>query len=184
MAQIGRPGLSGERKAELWDRWKNGQSLSEIGNALGKHAASIFGVVARGGGIAPAARQRSRLALTMAEREEISRGIATGASIRQIALAIRRSPSTVSREIRRHGGPARYRAAEAESRAWDQARRPKHCYWLAMAYYRESWRVGCNWIGPPSKFRVGSRCTLQTMGACGCPTKQFTAVCSSKPAAS
>lgn len=98
MAQIGRPGLSAERKAELWDRWKNGQSLSEIGNALGKHAASIFGVVARGGGIAPAARQRSRLALTMAEREEISRGIATGASIRQIALAIRRSPSTVSRE--------------------------------------------------------------------------------------
>ena len=127
MAQRGRPGLSPERKAELWDRWKNGQSLSEIGNALGKHAASIFGVVARSGGIAPATRQRSRLALTMAEREEISRGIAAGTSVRQIAAAIQRSPSTVSREITRHGGAARYRAAEAESRAWDQARRPKLC---------------------------------------------------------
>src|SRR6478672_2697783 len=114
MAQIGRPGLSAERKAELWDRWKNGQSLSEIGNALGKHAGSIFGkqyrmgnsrrgVLARGGGIAPATRQRSRLALTMAEREEISRGIAAGTSVRQIAAAIQRSPSTVSREIKRNG---------------------------------------------------------------------------------
>src|SRR6185369_13219083 len=73
MAQRGRPGLSAERKAELWDRWKNGQSLSEIGSALGKHAASIFGVVVRNGGIAPATRRRSRLALTMSEREEISR---------------------------------------------------------------------------------------------------------------
>jgi IS30 family transposase len=127
MAQIGRPGLSAERKAELWDRWKNGQSLSAIGNALGKHAASIFGVVARRGGIAPAIRRRSRHALTMPEREEISRGIASGSSIRQIAVAIHRSPSTVSREITRNGGPAKYRAAEAESQAWDQARRPKLC---------------------------------------------------------
>jgi IS30 family transposase len=127
MAQIGRPGLSAERKAELWERWKNGQSLSEIGSALGKHAASIFGVVARRGGIAPATRRRSRLALTISEREEISRGISAGASIRQIALAIRRSPSTVSREIKRHGGPTRYRAAEAESQAWDRSRRPKRC---------------------------------------------------------
>jgi len=127
MAQIGRPGLSAERKAELWERWKNGQSLSDIGNALGKHAASIFGVVARSGGIAPATRRRSRLALTMSEREEISRGLSAGASIRQIAIAIRRSPSTVSREIKRHGGPVRYRAAEAESQAWDKAQRPKLC---------------------------------------------------------
>jgi len=121
MAQRGRPGLSPERKAELWDRWRNGQSLSEIGSALGKHAASIFGVVVRSGGIAPATRRRSRLALTMSEREEISRGIAAGATIRQIAVAIQRSPSTVSREITRHGGAARYRAAEAESQAWEPA---------------------------------------------------------------
>jgi IS30 family transposase len=101
--------------------------LSEIGSALGKHAASIFGVVVRSGGIAPATRRRSRLALTMSEREEISRGIAAGTTIRQIAVAIQRSPSTVSREITRHGGAARYRAAAAKSQAWDQARRPKLC---------------------------------------------------------
>lgn len=137
MAQIGRPGLSAERKAELWERWKSGQSLSEIGNALGKHAASIFGVVAHSGGIAPATRRRSRLALTLSEREEISRGISAGASIRQIALAIHRSPSTVSREIKRHGGPARYRAAEAESQAWNQARRPKRCLLARHSKLRE-----------------------------------------------
>jgi transposase, IS30 family len=127
MAQRRRPGLSADQKAELWDRWKNGQSLSDIGRALGKHAASIFGVVARSGGIAPANRRRSARALTVGEREEISRGIAAGASIRQIAGALQRSPSTVSREIARHGGPARYRAADADTQAWDSARRPKQC---------------------------------------------------------
>ena len=134
MAQLGRPGLSAGQKAELWDRWRNGQSLSEIGNALGKHAGSIFGVVIRNGGIAPANRRRSRLALTVSEREDISRGIAAGTSIRQIATALDRSPSTVSREIARHGGRARYRAAEAESQAWDQARRPKA--WLLARHSR------------------------------------------------
>ena len=127
MARIGRPGLSDDQKAELWDRWKNGQSLSEIGRALDKHAASIFGVVARDGGIASAERRRSPLALTVSEREEISRGMAAGTSIRQIAVTIERAPSTVCREIARHGGPGRYRAAEADSQAWDQARRPKSC---------------------------------------------------------
>ncbi len=127
MAQMGRPGLSAGQKAELWNRWKQGQSLSEIGLALGKHAASIFGVVARYGGIAPANRQRSRLSLTLAEREAISRGIVAATPIRKIAKAIGRCPSTVSREISRNGGLAKYRAAEADSQAWDQARRPKPC---------------------------------------------------------
>lgn len=127
MAQVGRPGLSAELKAELWNRWKKGQSFSEIGRALGKHAASIFSVVVRHGGIAPANRHRSSRALSVSEREEISRGMAAGVSMRQIAAAIERSPSTVSREIARHGGPGGYRAAEAESRAWDHARRPKPC---------------------------------------------------------
>lgn len=85
MAQMGRPGLSASQKAELWQRWKSGQSLSDIGRALGKHAGSVHGIVSSNGGIIPAVRRRSRLALTLAEREEISRGIATGSSIRQIA---------------------------------------------------------------------------------------------------
>lgn len=127
MAQMGRPGLSASQKAELWQRWKSGQSLSEIGRALGKHAGSVHGVLSTNGGIVPVVRRRSRLALTLAEREEISRGIATDTSIRQIAHGIGRSPSTVSREIARHGGRKRYRASEADSRAWEQARRPKPC---------------------------------------------------------
>jgi IS30 family transposase len=127
MAQMGRPGLSAAQKAELWHRWKNGQSLSDIGRALGKHAGSIHGVVSSNGGIAPAARRRSRLALTLAEREEISRGMAANSSIRQIAAMIGRAPSTVSREIARHGGRNKYRASDADSQAWDQARRPKQC---------------------------------------------------------
>lgn len=84
--QLGCPGLSAGQKTELWRRWKNGQSLSDIGRALGKHAGSIHGVISSNGGIAPAARCRSRLALSLAEREEIiSRSMAVSASMRQIA---------------------------------------------------------------------------------------------------
>lgn len=127
MAQMGRPGLSALAKAELWRRWKEGQTLSEIGRALGKHAGSIHGVLSLNGGIFPAKRKRSRLALTMSEREEISRGVAAGQTLRQIACTIDRSPSTISREIRRHGGIKEYRATEADLAAWDRSRRPKLC---------------------------------------------------------
>lgn len=127
MAQMGRPGLSAAQKAELWQRWKQGQSLSEIGRALGKHAGSIHGVVSWNGGFIPPIRRRSRWALTVAEREEISRGLAMGGSIRQMAAKLGRAPSTISREIHRHGGAHRYRASDADTRAWDRARRPKRC---------------------------------------------------------
>lgn len=127
MARRGRPGLSDGQKAELWHRWKNGQSLSDIGRALSKHAGSIHGVVSARGGIVPRQRRRSRLALTLSEREEISRGLATGRSTRLIAGRIGRSPSTVSREVVRNGGPRQYRAAQAERDAWDRALRPKRC---------------------------------------------------------
>lgn len=127
VAQMGRPGLSVSQKADLWQRWKSGQSLSDIGRALGKHAGSVHGVVSSNGGIIPVVRRRSRLALTLAEREEISRGIAGDASIRQIAAKIGRAPSTVSREIARHGGMSTYRAAEADAKAWNRAARKKAC---------------------------------------------------------
>lgn len=127
MGQEERRRLSPGQKTELWNRWKNGQSLSEIGAALGRHLSSIFGVVAREGGIVPAGRRRSPQALTLSEREEISRGIVAGAPTAQIAAAIGRSRSSVDREIARNGGRAGYRAAEAESQAWDRARRPKPC---------------------------------------------------------
>ena len=99
-----RRGLSAEQKAELWKRWKAGQSLNEIGRALGKDHVVIQFVLARHGGIVPPARRRSRRVLTLAEREDISRGIASGCSMRIIAQDLRRPPSTVSREVARHGG--------------------------------------------------------------------------------
>lgn len=127
MAQLGRPGLSPQGKAELWRRWKEGESLSDIARALKKGGGSIFGVLRLRGGIAPAVRRRSRRALSYEEREEISRGIAAGDSCRMIAARVQRSPSTVSREISKNGGEDRYRAGGADEKAWDRARRPKKC---------------------------------------------------------
>jgi IS30 family transposase len=137
MAQRGRPGLSPEQKRELWSRWKAGESLSEIGRALGKQPGSIHGVVASNGGYVPAVRRRSPRVLTISEREEISRGLAEGASLRRIAGRLHRAPSSISREVARHGGRHRYRAARAEQRAWDRARRPKPCKLAAVPRLRE-----------------------------------------------
>src|SRR5713226_9555779 len=116
---MGRPGLSAAQKRELWQRWKAGQSLSEIGRALGKQAASIHGVVSANGGFVPRTRTRRISALMLFEREEVSRGLAGGHSLRTIATSLRRAPSTVSREVAGCGGPRRYRAAPADERAWE-----------------------------------------------------------------
>lgn len=104
MAQRQRCALTPEQKAALWRRWKDGESLSDIGRSLGKHAASIHGIVRPCGGIMPLPRTRSPRVLTLVEREEISRGLHAGTSIRQIASILGRSPSTISREIARHSG--------------------------------------------------------------------------------
>lgn len=127
MPQMGRPGLSSQQKAELWARWKAGQSLSDIGRALGKHAASVFGVLLAKGGIAPIARKRSSRSLTLQDREEISRGLIAGLSLRRIAEQLGRSPSTISREVDRNRGRSKYRATLADERAWQEASRPKPC---------------------------------------------------------
>ena len=127
MTRTGRPGLSSDQKAELWRRWKGGDTLSDIGRALGKHAASVFAVIAGKGGFAPAQRSRKPGSLTLAEREDISRGLAEGRSLRHLARNLKRSPSTISREVIRNGGRRSYRATRAEDRAWEQARRPKPC---------------------------------------------------------
>src|SRR5579862_4431115 len=127
MIERNRRGLSAEQKAEIWKRWKAGQSLHEIGRALGKDHVVVHFVLARHGGIAPAARRRSRRALTLAEREDISRGIASGCSMRVIAQRLSRACSTVSREVARHGGRPEYRANEADRQAWESALRPKPC---------------------------------------------------------
>jgi len=127
MDQRARRGLSAEQKRELWTRWKTGQSVSEIGRALGCRARSIHRVLEADGGYTPAPRRRSGRVLSLAEREEISRGLAGGASMRAIARRTGRAASTISREINRHGGPNRYRAIRADDRAWQRAQRPKLC---------------------------------------------------------
>ena len=131
MGQRYRYGLTAAQKTELWDRYQRGESLSAIGQVLGKPSSSIYGQLAPHGGIRPAPRRRSRLSLTLSEREEISRGIVAQQSIRSMARRLGRWPSTVSREVRRNGGDDDYRAALADERAWARARRPKRCK-LAM----------------------------------------------------
>jgi IS30 family transposase len=122
-----RRGYSAAERRELWDRWKRGESVSDIARALDRAPATIYCTLRRSGGISPPERRRSRLALTLGEREEISRGIAAGRSARRIAARLGRSPSTVTREIDRHGGRDSYRAAEADERAWENTRRPQRC---------------------------------------------------------
>ena len=122
-----RRGFTAAEKTELWDRWKRGESLKAIGRAFGKPSSSIYFLVAPHGGIRPTERRRSRLALTLAERGVISRGITAHQSARSIARLLGRSPSTVSREMNRNGSCDRYRAGLADENAWARARRPKSC---------------------------------------------------------
>jgi IS30 family transposase len=119
--------LTEQQRNDMWRRWKAGQSLHEIGRAFSKDHVCIQFMLAQHGGIAPAARRRSALTLTLAERENISRGIACGASIREIAKGLQRAVSTVSREVARHGGRPLYRASDADQQAWNSALRPKRC---------------------------------------------------------
>ena len=115
------------QKAEMWDRWQKGETLHSIARLFDRHHTSVRGILAATGGIRPPERCRSRLALTLAEREQISRGMVAGHSIRSIAMSLGRTPSTVSREINRNGGRDRYRASQADQAAWDRAQRPKPC---------------------------------------------------------
>ena len=122
-----RLGLSSIDKREIWSRWKAGETLHEIGRAYGKCHNTIRAVLLPRGGIPSLARRRSRLALTFAEREDISRGMASGSPLREIARHLHRATSTVSREVTHHGGRPAYRAYDADQRAWNAALRPKPC---------------------------------------------------------
>src|SRR6202049_4734782 len=127
MAQRRRVKLSVNQRTEMWCRWKAGQSLHEIGRAFGKDHVSIQFMLSQHGGIVPATRRRSLLTLTLAEREDISRGIASGSSMRETAKGLERAVSTVSREVARHGGRPLSGPNQADHQAWESALRPKSC---------------------------------------------------------
>ena len=116
-----------EERATLWRGWKSGLTLKGIGESLNRRGCSVLWVLRREGGFEPRTRIRAARTLQLGEREEISRGMAAGRSIREIARQLGRAPSTVAREIGRNGGAHGYRAADADARAWERARRPQPC---------------------------------------------------------
>jgi len=135
------------QKALMWDRWRKGETLQQIAKLFDRHHPSIRRVLAESGGIQPRERHRARSALTLSEREEISRGVVEGRSIRSIAVSLKRAASTVSREIRRNGGRDGYRASRADQAAWDRAHRPKVCKLVrnrALAH-RVAIKLRSNW---------------------------------------
>ncbi len=134
-------------KSEMWDRWQRGESLNAIARAFETSHSAITKNLARYGGIRPLGRKRSRLALTLSEREEISRGIVGGLSLRAIAGQLDRAPSTISREINRNGGLKRYRANHADKATWDRAHRPKPCKLASNLQLRRiiAGKLKCHW---------------------------------------
>jgi IS30 family transposase len=115
------------QKAEIWDRWQRGESMSSIGRGFDRESSSIYPLLSLSGGIRSPQRRRSRLALSLSEREEISRGLESRLSLRSIARLLQRSPSTISREVQRNGGARQYRAVQSDQSAWDRTLRPKLC---------------------------------------------------------
>lgn len=128
--------MSWSEKNELWARWRRGETLADIARALNRVSSVVYTVVGAEGGVAPRPRHRAGRALTVAEREDISRQVASGRSLRAIGQALGRAPSTISREVARNAGRAAYRATAADQRAWRQGRRPQHCRLSAHAPLR------------------------------------------------
>ena len=176
-------GFTAAEKTELWDRWRRGESLKAIGRAFSKPSSSIYFQLAPHGGIRPAPRRRSRLALTLSEREEISRGIATAQSARSMARLLGRSPSTVSRELGRNGGYDRYRAALADETAWARARRPKRCKLANNPRLRQAVasKLRLNWS--PEQIAGWLKRWVLAMGVITCHTRRSIAAYLFKPAA-
>lgn len=135
------------QRAELWRRYKSGETMLGIAQALGQGRNNLYRVLEATGGIAPRRRNRSSRVLSFREREEISRGIAAGETFRAIARRLGRAVSTISQEVGRHGGRRGYRAAKADATAWESARRPKPCLlaknrrlqWIVALKLKQDW---------------------------------------------
>ena len=166
-----------KQRAELWERWRSGQCVADIARALERRNKSgVYRILALNGGIAPAPRRRAPRTLRLAEREEISRGIAAGWSMRRIARGLGRSPSTVSREIRRNGGCSTYRANEADTHAWARGLHRSPVAWPAMRRYDGALRRSSRSSGRRSRFPAGSTGNFLPTTACRYLTKRSIAV--------
>ena len=142
MKQRRRIYYSAVQRSEIWDRWQAGESMSSIGRRFDRESSSVFSVISPTGGIRPPDRHRAKQALTLSEREEISRWLSMRRSLRSIARHLGRSASTVSREVSRNGGADRYRAAGSDQAAWDRARRPKLCKLACHPFLRRTVSIG------------------------------------------
>ena len=120
-----RTALSPTEVDEVWRRWRSGEAVKVLARAMRRHPSTVRDLLKRCGGVRPAPRRRGELRLTVAERGEISRGLAAGLSLRAIAAGLGRAPSTVSREVAGNAGRSGYRAVQADAQAWTRACRPK-----------------------------------------------------------
>src|SRR3978361_1528904 len=138
MKQRRRIYYSAAQRSEIWDRWQAGEPMSSIGRRFDRESSSVFSVISPTGGIRPPDRHRAKQALSLSEREEISRWLSMRCSLRSIARHLGRSPSTISREVQRNGGVDRYRAAGSDQATWDRARRPKLCKLACRPFLRRT----------------------------------------------
>jgi len=176
--------MSWSDRNELWARWRRGESVRQIAHGLRRASSVIHTVVAAEGGITPRPRRRSRLALSSAEREEISRHLACGHSLRAISQRLGRAPSTLSREVAHNGGRSVYRAAVADKQAWHRTRRPSIVVYRLIPPCGESWRTNSRSSGRHSRSRAGFDAPFRVMLTGRCHRKRSTAACSCKVAAS
>jgi IS30 family transposase len=138
MKQRRRIYYSAAQRSEIWDRWQAGEPMSSIGRRFDRESSSVFSVISPTGGIRPPDRHRAKRALSLSEREEISRWLSMRCSLRSIARHLGRSASTISREVERNGGADSYRAAGSDQAAWDRARRPKLCKLACRPFLRRT----------------------------------------------
>jgi len=155
MKQRPRIYYSSSQRALIWERWRKGDTLHQIARLFDRYHSSVQRIVAESGGMRPPERHRAKSALTLIEREEISRGVVAGKSIRTIAATLGRAPSTISREIRRNDGPRGYRASQADLAAWIEAGVRRSVNWCRTGPWPSSWQTSFGWSGRLSKLPAG-----------------------------
>ena len=169
-------------KALMWDRWRKGDSLEKIAQLFDRSHGSVAGILRKTGGIRPPKRTRSKRALSLAEREEISRGIVVGRSLRAISASLNRAPSSVSREINRNGGRQHYRANVADEAAWSRPIVPRPVNLHGTVRWRVLWRGSCSSNGHRGKSLGGSSAPTRTTRPTRCHTRLFIERSLSRPA--